>query len=122
MFSFDAPPLGLLWVTSVLVVGCAGEIAAPLVEPEGAADGVVIELIGNEFLQGDVMVEGGTTVRWVNRSGAHTVTPDGHGQWQRQVLSAANQAFEHTFTTPGKFDYYCEPHAGHGMRGVIRVR
>src|SRR5688500_10351273 len=82
---------------------------------------VQIELIGGAFAPAELTIDRGTTVRWVNRAGAHTVTPDGHDRWRSQPVAAVDQRFEHTFTLSGTFAYYCEPHASHGMKGIINV-
>ena len=52
----------------------------------------------------------------------HTVTPDGHTEWARWETTSTGQSFEHTFNTPGTYDYYCEPHRGMGMTGSITVQ
>jgi len=80
----------------------------------------VIEALGASFSPGDVTVNRGTRVRWVNNSGAqHTVTPDGHSQWSSTELGNG-ATFEHIFNTAGTFEYLCTLHAG--MTGVIRVQ
>lgn len=94
-----------------------------MVEP--AAGDRVVEVIvsGNlTFEPTTVTITPGTTVRWINAQAmAHTVTPDGHEEWVDTSLGEAGETFEHTFTTPGEFPYYCQPHVGLGMRGTIRV-
>lgn len=82
----------------------------------------VIQIAGFAFSPADVTVTRGTTVRWVNGGGMlHTVTPDGHQQWTEAVLQDGQQ-FQHTFATAGTYAYYCDPHRGSGMTGVIRVQ
>ena len=84
---------------------------------------VEVELSGASFAPADVTVAVGTTVRWIYRSGGpHTVTPDGHTLWSEATLTTNGQTFEHTFTGTGVFDYYCDPHRGAGMTGVVRVQ
>ena len=68
-------------------------------------------------------IQPGTTIRWVNAANIfHTVTPDGHTEFARATFSQTGDSFEHTFTTPGTYDYFCEPHVGFGMRGTIIVQ
>ena len=79
-------------------------------------------------------VNPGDTVKWVNRSGAHSATsytkdnpiyggpaliPDGAKSWNSGVLSAQGASFSKTFTVEGTYDYYCIPHKSLGMVGRI---
>jgi plastocyanin len=80
----------------------------------------------------------GDTVRWIQVRGYHTVTayhpsngnhelriPEGAAPWDSGVLlgqfPAKGSTFEHTFTTPGTYDYFCGPHEAAGMAGRIVV-
>ena len=115
----------------------AGESAKKLVTTTGGAEAAVgfvlaptpgaqvveVELTGTSFAPADITVAVGTTVRWIYRSGGpHTVTPDGHTVWSEASLTTSGQTFEHTFTSTGVFNYYCDPHRGAGMTGVVRVQ
>ena len=58
-----------------------------------------------------------TTVTWVSRNGApHSVTafedriPEGATRFASPTLREG-ETFEHTFSVPGTYDYYCEPEA-----------
>src|SRR5262245_27341014 len=65
----------------------------------------------------EVTVRAGGTVRWVNDDATyHTVTstgslarrvPDGRFN---AVLDTAGATFSHTFTQPGSYPYFCQPH------------
>jgi plastocyanin len=69
-----------------------------------------------------VTIAPGTTVRWRNTTLMfHTVTPNGHSEFARATFNNAGDIFEHTFNTPGSFDYFCEPHLPFGMQGTINV-
>lgn len=81
-----------------------------------------IELSGVRFSPSSVTIQRGSTVRWIARSGGHTITPNGHTQWTERVITAANQTFEVTFNTAGTFNYYCDPHRSDGMTGTIIVQ
>lgn len=64
----------------------------------------------------------GDTVVWTNMGGAHNVSAD-NGAFRNEVSSSA-WTLSHTFTTPGEFRYFCEPHGGPdgvGMSGRIDV-
>lgn len=83
----------------------------------------LIGLSGTSFSSNDVTISVGETIRWENQDNAlHTVTPDGHSEWSSVQLDATGESFEHTFNTPGTYNYYCNPHRSLGMTGVIRVQ
>ena len=79
-----------------------------------------------------VWVSAGSTVTWTIEGGAHSVTayhpendrprrvPEGAASFDSGVLDAG-ETFEHTFETPGVFNYLCRPHEGLGMVGVVVV-
>jgi plastocyanin len=85
-----------------------------------------------------VHVAAGDTVRWIQVSGFHSITayhpangnhelriPLSARPWDSDVLQAAAPArggvFEHVFTVPGVYDYFCKPHEMAGMVGRIVV-
>jgi plastocyanin len=78
----------------------------------------------NSFDPDPVNVVPGEKVIWHFNS-AHTTTSDastGPEVWNSGILSSGN--FEHTFTTPGSYPYYCVLHGGPGgvgMSGVVNV-
>jgi plastocyanin len=70
----------------------------------------------------DVMVDQGETVTWTNMEGTHNVvfqgsaapfppSPPNSQEWPHTV----------TFSTPGTFRFYCEPHVALGMEGTVTV-
>jgi plastocyanin len=79
------------------------------------------------FRPAEVSIASGDTVRWVNDDATyHTVTstdsldrrvPNGRFA---AVLDTAGATFTHTFTQPGSYPYYCQPHAEF-MTGTVRV-
>ncbi|MEO8848760.1 MAG: plastocyanin/azurin family copper-binding protein [Casimicrobiaceae bacterium] len=83
-------------------------------------------------------IQPGDTVRWVQVNGYHSIAsyhpengnhelriPDGAQPWDSGILLAEYPAkgsvFEHTFTVPGVYDYFCDPHEAAGMVGRIVV-
>jgi plastocyanin len=98
--------------------------AATLSEDQGAGQFV--------FTPAVVWVESGSTVEWTVSGGAHSVTayhpnndrsmrmPEGGASFDSGVLESG-ETFEHTFETPGVFNYYCTPHEGLGMVGLVIV-
>jgi plastocyanin len=71
----------------------------------------------NQFNPTSVTIEAGDTVHWPwfsNPIGHTVVSFDQTGgvpDWQSPVLNGAGQSFDHTFTTPGVYTYYCSIHA-----------
>jgi plastocyanin len=113
--------------------------------PPAAETGVVEIRLTDEFRfdPADVTVAANTTVRWRNAGTVawHTVTsyedrlPEGAHYFDSsgaQNETAARQApaegflrpgevFEVTFHVIGEYGYFCVPHEGAEMRGVLRV-
>src|SRR5438093_8567435 len=86
----------------------------------------------------NLTIKVGTTVKWVNVSGddgpRHTSTDDpewetpqtpavlpaGAEKWRSGFLRNGESS-THTFTVPGKYQYFCETHGQYGMLGTITV-
>ena len=86
----------------------------------------------------ELTIKVGATVKWVNTSGEdgprHTSTddkewetpqtpailPPGAEKWRTPFLQNGQSA-THTFTVPGKYEYFCETHGQYGMLGSITV-
>lgn len=89
---------------------------------ESTAEVVEVELINYEFTPADLTIEPGTTVRWVNTTSTfHTVTPDGHTEWNEASFNSTGDTFTHVFEEEGDFPYYCSPHLDFGMVGSVTV-
>lgn len=80
---------------------------------------VEVQAVGTSFSPEDVSISVGGTVRWVQVSNPHTVTPTGHSEWTEAVIDQPGETFEHTFNAAGTFNYRCTIHIG--MTGVVRV-
>ena len=90
------------------------------------------------FEPADLTIKVGTTVKWVNASGedgprhtstddpewetpqAHAILPQGAEKWRTPFLRNGESA-THTFTVPGKYEYFCETHGPYGMVATITV-
>ena len=89
----------------------------------------VVTTIGLKFMPKDLNVEVGTTVTWQNgESISHTVTsgtwgevnqatgirgtqtPDGRFDHALAPKGQPGDTFSYTFTEPGEYLYYCQPH------------
>jgi len=85
-----------------------------------------------------VRIAPGDTVRWVQLNGFHSITayhpsndnhelriPASAQPWDSDILLAdypkRGATFEHVFTVPGVYDYFCKPHEMAGMVGRIVV-
>ena len=81
-----------------------------------------VQISNFQFAPKVLTVKAGTTVKWVNKEGTHTVTAD-NGAFASDNLSAGG-SFEFKFTKPGAYRYYCSFHGSKGggeMSGMIRV-
>lgn len=98
----------------------------PAVEATAPADGpartFVINAEARVFNPDIVYIQPGDTVQWTNMT-SHTSTsidgliPAGATPWQGQL----GENLQVTLTVPGIYGYYCVPHVGFGMMGVIVV-
>ena len=90
--------------------------------PAMAAD-VSVSVLDFEFQAKQVDVGVGEKVTWNFDAGGHTTTSD-RGQpesWDSGAqVEPQGATFEHTFNTPGRFSYYCRPHASF-MKGTVVV-
>lgn len=113
------PRAGLVAIASVLALGlvltaCGGdgdESGEPL-EPG------VVEVDDNFFRPETIRITTGETVtwRWVGNI-AHNVIHDGPDEFRSKTQTKGT--FEHTFDSPGEYDYVCTLHTG--MDGTVVV-
>jgi plastocyanin len=85
----------------------------------------VVTQAGFNFSPSSLTISAGDTVEWVWGNGNHTVTSGtactSSGLFDLP-LSAANPKATFTFNSAGAYDYFCVPHCGLGMTGVITVQ
>ena len=99
-------------VTALIALGLAG--------PAGAADWNV-GVTNFKFTPKEHRSPSATASIWTFAGGGHTATAN-RGQpdtWDSD-LKDADEVYEHTFTTPGRYQYVCTPHDSF-MKGVIEV-
>ena len=115
--------------------GCGLGGPAYRAPPAGVA-ATVDMTIGLKYAPPAVTIYAGQTVEWRNQSPFHhTVTNDpADAERARDAALPAGaqpfnsgyidpgQVFRHTFTVPGTYRYFCDPHEGQGMVGTIYVR
>jgi len=115
--------------------------AKPAASPDKKIAGpeVVVKMITEgssfRFEPAEITVKAGTRVKWVNDSeNRHTstadhklekkpgqaVVPAGAAIWASPFL-AKDESFTQTFTTPGKYQYFCRNHGQFGMEASITV-
>lgn len=100
--------------------------------PEAPEDAVVIDgttatvqSLDNTFRAPDIQVKPGTTITWTNDGrNEHDVLPVEGDAWGVEVEAfQPGDAYEHTFSEPGVYDYYCSIHGTTtaGMVGSVTV-
>ncbi|NJM88873.1 MAG: plastocyanin [Hydrococcus sp. RU_2_2] len=122
--------LGLLLSTILLVIASFVLSVAP-----AAAETYTVKMGADSgMLQFDpptVTIKAGDTVKWVNNKLApHNVMFDGSKMdsavatkiSHKNLVFSPGESFETTFSEPGEYSYYCEPHRGAGMVGKIIVQ
>ncbi len=111
---------GLL-VAVLFALGACGGDDAPLVQ------GVVVSItaVDNTFRPVDEQVANGTVIEWKNRGRTtHNIRPvDGGGWGVEESQFGPGATYQHRFTTPGTYGYYCSLHGTptNGMVGTIVV-
>jgi plastocyanin len=112
---------------SVMLVQCTHAVKP---DPSGAGQATgtprnQVAMLEFHFQPESLDVFAGDTVTWVNKGNLpHTTTsgvdgkPD--GLWDTKHL-ARGESFSYVFSQPGTYRYFCRPHHGLGMKGVIVV-
>ncbi len=126
----------LVPVLILALSGCAGVQPSALIPTESSGTGQsapaaenVVTTIGLKFMPKNLTVKVGTTVTWQNgETIGHTVTsgawgdvnestglrgtqtPDGRFDHALAPKGQPGDTFSYTFTEPGEYLYYCQPH------------
>ena len=76
------------------------------------------------FEPNEVTVNAGDTVTFVNNAlPPHNIMVDNRPDLSRESLMfSPGETQEIVFADAGDFDFFCAPHAGAGMKGVIHVQ
>jgi plastocyanin len=106
-----------LLVPLALLIAVAAVAAAPAAERSVSA-------VDFEFQSRTLRIDPGDSVTWTFVTGGHTTTSE-RGQaesWDSEAQSAG-ETFEHTFDSPGRYQYVCTPHQAFDppMAGVVLV-
>jgi len=69
-----------------------------------------------------VVVDSGTDVNWAwtGMGAQHNVVHE-EGDFESELVEGEGNDFQHTFEDTGVYRYYCTPHQGVGMKGVVVV-
>lgn len=116
-----AAPLSLASVT------LAGTATAYPQSGTQAGDAKVGTTADFKFDPPAISVAAGGKVTWENTDGSyHTVTggdgaADPNSPIKRGELPSRGTTYSITFTTPGTYSYFCEPHVSLGMKGTVTV-
>ncbi|CZB19310.1 plastocyanin [Candidatus Synechococcus spongiarum] len=113
--------LGICLATVLSLAGLLGwgsAATAATVEVKMGTDSGLLAFEPNTMTIG-----AGDTVKFVNNKlGPHNAVVEGHTELSHTDLAfAPGESWEETFSEPGTYSYYCEPHRGAGMVGTITV-
>ena len=121
-------------LTGAAMLGGAATAAAATVEVK-----LIQTPTGDAYFDpAGIRIATGDRVRWVQISGFHSITayhprndnhelriPESAEPWDSDILLAdypkRGATFEHVFTVPGVYDYFCKPHEMAGMVGRVVV-
>lgn len=110
------------------VLGQANNVDKESVADRTTAESVTVRVGAGEqgfaFDPAAVQISPGTTItwEWTGQGGGHNVVEDAENPgFMSELRAEAGYTFEHTFTDPGVYTYYCSPHRGYGMIGVVEV-
>ena len=126
---------------SVVFLGVclAGFLTAASASDSGSQSQVaaVVKMHFHSFDPKTVTINAGQTVRWENKAFLvwHTVTADPALAKKAQDVALppgaqpfnsgkikSGGSYEHTFTVPGTYRYFCQPHESKGMVGEVVVK
>jgi plastocyanin len=108
---------------------------SPVATDLKTASAAKVQMEGMRFVPATLRIRAGETVYWENSSGEHhtvTADPAKAGDAANVLLPegaqpfdsgriAPGSSFQHTFHTPGRYIYFCQPHEEMGMVGEVIV-
>tara|TARA_B100000795_G_scaffold225467_1_gene181205 strand:+ start:55 stop:771 length:717 start_codon:yes stop_codon:yes gene_type:complete len=116
---------GLAFGLSMAAVGAPGFAAETKSVKMGSDSGQLV------FVPDEVKICKGDSITWINnKGGPHNVVfvedaiPKGVSAESISMddqLGDEGDVYTKKFDTPGSYEYYCEPHAGGGMKAVLIV-
>merc|ERR1712129_266929 len=107
---------GLAFGLSMAAVGAPGFAAETKTVKMGSDSGQLV------FVPDEVKICKGDSITWVNnKGGPHNVVFVEDAIPMGDQLGDEGDVYTKKFDTPGSYEYYCEPHAGGGMKAVLIV-
>jgi len=105
-----------------------GQSASAAAADTFTTNGLAFDTDGSTATQVDTArIQTGQTILWQWTSLAHTTTngdgaadPFAGSLWD-QPLTSTSKEFSFTFTEPGTYPFFCRPHEGFNMKGVVVV-
>lgn len=76
------------------------------------------------FEPNDITITAGETVHFINEAlPPHNIIVEGRADLSREaLLFAPGETQDVVFADPGDYEFFCGPHQGAGMTGVIHVQ
>ena len=114
-------------LTSFFILAIMAVVSPLVAVAQSSGADHIIEVNNNFFDPGNLTVQLGETVRWVNGGGIHNVNgsfdayPDNPEHFFSGTPEGGNWEFEHTFNSVGEYTYHCDSHHAIGMTGNITV-
>ena len=107
-----------LLAASMFFVSIAPASAATVSVKMGSDGGML------QFDPPTVTIKAGDTVQWVNNKmfPHNVIFEDSSVEGHKDMMFAAGETFETTFSNSGEYSYYCAPHRGAGMQGKVVVQ
>jgi plastocyanin len=102
-----------LQITALLLLSAIGRVAAAIVNVDVGPGGELV------FSPAEVTIQPGDTIKWTWRSDHHSVTSTTN-LFDTDVRNSGF-TFSFTFNNAGTYNYYCIPHGGFGMQGIVNV-
>jgi plastocyanin len=115
----------IIGALSVLALSLVMVACAHSVKPVSDMARNIVAMLDFRFQPESLNVYAGDTVTWVNKGHIpHTTTSVDNGKpdglWDTPHL-ARGDSFSYVFSKPGTYHYFCRPHHGLGMKGVVVV-
>lgn len=102
---------------TIILLGLTLSVFATM-NGQGDKAGSEVSIVNSKYEPKKLSVVEGSTVKWTNKEGSHTVTSDDDA-FNSKVLQP-NDSFSYQFTKPGTYQYHCKLH-GASMSGTITV-
>ena len=116
-------------IKSLRTIGLLVAFSFVLVANQAKADDMIIDMLNKRedgakmvYSEDIARVDVGDTITWLPTSKGHNVEfkamPDGVDIPKKSKI---NKEYSYTFETPGIYYYWCTPHKGMGMIGLVIV-